>query len=96
MADREPWQSAAQIAVFLGVTPTTVRDWARTGVIPGYQPGGREWLFKASEVDAAVMASRKQTEQPAAPVPIRRRRSIATPIASVTSMRDLIRSGELR
>ncbi len=72
--DREPFLSAGEIAAFLGVTPETAREWARTGVIPGHQPGGRVWLFKASEVDAAVKASRARAEKPANPMPIRNRR----------------------
>lgn len=93
-ADREPYRSAAYVAGWLGVTDATVREWARTRVIRGYQPGGRAWLFLASEV--AVDIARSQPQAPeAAPEPEERTPVRIVAGERITSIRALIREGRL-
>lgn len=93
-ASREPYRSVEQIAAWLGIRPATVREWARTGVITGHQPGGRVWLFRESEVEADIARSGRQpSELPVAPKP--RPRPVAVSSPPITSIRDRIRRGEL-
>jgi excisionase family DNA binding protein len=93
---REPYLSAPQVADWLGITLRTVREWARTGVIRGHQPGGRIWLFRASEIEADIA---KSSQRPAAiepPQPERRRRApVVSTIGPVTSLQALRRQGRL-
>ena len=91
---REPFHSADVVAAWLGVTPQTIRLWARTGVIRGHQPGGRVWLFRASEVEHDITLERSLRVD-VAPEPVRRSRPAVVSTAPVTSIRDLIRRGAL-
>lgn len=89
-ADREPYLSASEIAPLLGgITPETVRSWARAGVIRGHQPGGRVWLFLWSEVRSDIAA---RGEAPAEAAPVRRARGNPerVPTARVTDLRQLL------
>jgi excisionase family DNA binding protein len=46
----EPWLSADDIAVHLGVTKDTVYTWIADKAMPAHKIG-RLWKFRASEVD---------------------------------------------
>lgn len=50
----EPFVGAREVAAYLNnMSPLTVKQWAKTGKIPGTKPG-KEWLFQLSEVKAAL------------------------------------------
>jgi len=49
----EKWSSLEEIAVHLGVSKDTIRNWIRKGAIP-YRKVGKQYKFKISEVDAWV------------------------------------------
>lgn len=51
----EPWLSADDIAVYLGVTKDTVYTWIAEKAMPAHKVG-RLWKFKASEIDDWVRA----------------------------------------
>ena len=51
----EPWLSADDIAIHLGVTTDTVYSWIAGRAMPAHKIG-RLWKFQASEVDAWVRA----------------------------------------
>jgi excisionase family DNA binding protein len=51
MDDR--WLSLAEIAVYLGVSKDTVYRWLELRHMPAHKVG-RQWKFKAAEVDAWV------------------------------------------
>lgn len=93
-ADPESYRNAAAIATWLGVEQETVRHWARTGVIRGYQPGGRAWLFLASEVAVDVAKSQPRRAAPQ-PTSIEQKRAQVATGERVTSIRELIRKGAL-
>jgi excisionase family DNA binding protein len=77
----EPFVTAEAVATDTGVTAETIRAWARAGVIPGYRPGGREWLFLWSEVAEAIRATRHQPIQAEAK-PRRERRLRSVPVTT--------------
>jgi excisionase family DNA binding protein len=44
-----------QAAEYLGVAPTTLRDWARAGTIPSHRlPGSSLYRYHPDELDAAL------------------------------------------
>lgn len=49
----EPWLSAENIAIHLGVTKETVYSWIAEKSMPAHKVG-RLWKFQASEVDTWV------------------------------------------
>lgn len=51
----EPWLSADEISVHLGVAKDTVYAWIGRSYMPAHRVG-RLWKFKASEVNAWVRA----------------------------------------
>lgn len=92
---REPFHSAEEVAAWLGVTPATVREWARAGVIRGHRPGGRVWLFRASEVEEDIAQTQQRVlTQPEPVVPIRRRPAVVS-VEPVVSLRQKLREGTL-
>jgi excisionase family DNA binding protein len=46
----------------LKIAPKTMRDWLRTGRMPGFK-AGKLWRVRASDIDA-VIASRLQLSRP--------------------------------
>ena len=45
------WISLEEAAAYLGVKPGTIRDWLRKGkAIPAHKVG-KQWKFKATEID---------------------------------------------
>ena len=55
MDDR--WLSLAEIAVYLGVSRDTVYRWLELRHMPAHKVG-RQWKFKAAEVDAWVRSGK--------------------------------------
>lgn len=53
MTEMERWLSLEEIANHLGVSKETIRSWIRKETIP-YHKVGRQYKFKASEVDKWV------------------------------------------
>ena len=51
----EPWVSAEDVAVHVGVAKDTVYRWLEARTLPGHRVG-RLWKFKLSEVDEWVRA----------------------------------------
>jgi len=43
-----------QVAERLGLSVLTVRDWLRSGRLPGVKPGGRVWRVRAHDLDAYI------------------------------------------
>ena len=62
----EPWLSADDIAVHLGVTKDTVYAWIAERGMPAHKVG-RLWKFQASEVDDWVRHGRAATTGEVAP-----------------------------
>lgn len=91
---RERFHTADEIAAWLGLTPATIRQWARDGVIRGHQPGGRVWLFKVSEVEDDISRERRLRVD-AAPTPVRRQRPTLVSTEPITSIRERLRQGKL-
>jgi excisionase family DNA binding protein len=56
----EPWLSADDIAVHLGVTKDTVYAWIAEKDMPAHKVG-RLWKFQATEVDEWVRSGRAGT-----------------------------------
>jgi excisionase family DNA binding protein len=49
------WMTTAEAARYLRIKPATLRDWARTGVVPAHRiPGGGTYRFHARELDQAL------------------------------------------
>jgi excisionase family DNA binding protein len=71
----EPWLSAAEVAALVGMSSKTVRTWARAGRLPGVRFGGRDWKFRASDVER-VFEQALAAAQP--PAPAARRRPLPT------------------
>ena len=61
----EKWSSLEEIAVHLGVSKDTIRNWIRKGAIP-YRKVGKQYKFKISEVDAWVNSGKSADIQWAA------------------------------
>ena len=55
----ENWVSTKDIALHLGVTIETIRNWIRKETIPCHKVG-KLWKFKISEVDAWVMSGQSK------------------------------------
>ncbi len=51
----ERWMSVIEIASHLGISKETIYRWLELQKIPGHKIG-RLWKFRASEVDAWVLA----------------------------------------
>jgi len=52
------WIACKELAKRLLVTPATIRDWARRGVIPATKPfGAKSWKFHWATIDAALLAT---------------------------------------
>lgn len=49
----EKWTGLNEIAVYLGVTKDTIRNWLKKNTIPAHKIG-RQWRFRKSEVDAWI------------------------------------------
>lgn len=54
----EKWINVGEAAEFLGVKPGTVRDWIRKDTGIPAQKIGKQWKFKASELDAWVKSGK--------------------------------------
>lgn len=55
----ERWLSVDEIAFHLGVSKESIYRWAERGKIPAHKLG-RQWKFKASEVDSWIVKGSKQ------------------------------------
>ena len=53
----EKWVNLEDIALYLGVTKETVRNWIKKTDIPAHKIG-RQWKFKQSEVDEWVKSGK--------------------------------------
>ncbi len=53
----EKWVSLEEIALYLGVTKETVRNWIKKTDIPAHKIG-RQWKFKLSQVDEWVKSGK--------------------------------------
>ena len=58
----EPWLSAEEIAVHLGVSKDTVYAWISTQQMPAHKVG-RLWKFQTSEVDEWVRQGGASTQE---------------------------------
>ena len=47
-SSQDEWLSVADVAVELGMHPSTVRKWANDGLLPGMRIGRRQWRFRRS------------------------------------------------
>jgi excisionase family DNA binding protein len=59
----EPWVSAEDVAVHVGVAKDTVYRWLEARTLPGHRVG-RLWKFKLSEVDQWVRAGHTADAEP--------------------------------
>lgn len=59
MNETERWLSVEEIAAHLGVSKETVYRWLEKEKIPAHRVG-RLWKFKASEVDAWILAGQAE------------------------------------
>lgn len=59
--ENENWSSLEEIAVYLGVTKDTIRNWIKKTDIPAHRVG-RLWKFKQSEVDEWVKSGKSAIE----------------------------------
>lgn len=55
----ERWLSVDEIAFHLGVSKESIYRWAERGKMPAHKLG-RQWKFKASEVDSWMFKGSKQ------------------------------------
>jgi excisionase family DNA binding protein len=69
----EPWVDTLTIAAHLGKSVYTIRNRAKAGVLPAVKDG-RDWMFKLSEVDAAL--TNRTTDRWAASPRSRTRRKV--------------------
>jgi len=53
----ERWIGIDEAAEYLGVKPSTVRDWIKKTDIPANKVG-KQWRFKISELDAWIKSGR--------------------------------------
>lgn len=51
MVPARGYLSLKETAIFLGTSPSTLREWIRTRRLPHYKPG-KELLFKRTELDS--------------------------------------------
>lgn len=54
ISNNEKWVGIEDAATYLGVKPSTVRDWIRKDTGIPAQKIGKQWKFKYSELDAWV------------------------------------------
>ena len=59
-ADADPVMNVKEAARFLGIPPTTLRYYAKRGLVPNFRLG-RHWKFRFSELNAWARA---KTEKP--------------------------------
>lgn len=57
----ERWLSVDEIAFHLGVSKESIYRWAEKGKMPAHKLG-RQWKFKASEVDRWVVSDKSNKE----------------------------------
>jgi excisionase family DNA binding protein len=69
----EPWVSAEDVAVHVGVAKDTVYRWLEARTLPGHRVG-RLWKFKLSEVDQWVRAGHAADAEPEPEATTRRKR----------------------
>jgi excisionase family DNA binding protein len=62
----EEWLSLSEAAEFLGVHPSTVRNWSDQGTLPVYRTSGSHRRYKKSEIE--LWAQSKRQEQQLAPL----------------------------
>lgn len=55
----ERWVTAEELAAHLRTSTQSIRAWVKEGRISGFKPG-KLWLFKISEVEAALSARRDE------------------------------------
>lgn len=55
------WVSSKEIAIHLGVTIDTIRNWIKKETIPCHKVG-KLWKFKISEVDAWVISGQARED----------------------------------
>ena len=75
---QERFVSAEMVAEFLSIERRMVLCWARAGIIPGHPlgDGGRRiWRFRISEVEAAVLGSKRPVRSTMSPGSLRGQRS---------------------
>lgn len=53
----EKWVNLEDIALYLGVTKETIRNWIKKTDIPAHKIG-RQWKFKLTEVDEWVKSGK--------------------------------------
>ena len=53
----ERWIGVEEVAEYLGVRPSTIRDWIKKGTIPANKIG-KQWKFKKSELDEWIRSGR--------------------------------------
>ena len=53
----ESWVSTKEIAIHLGVTIETIRNWIKKDTIPCHRVG-KLWKFKITEVDQWIMSNK--------------------------------------
>lgn len=57
----ERWLSVKEVAAHLGVSKETIYRWIERQIIPCHKIG-RQWKFKASEVDKSVEEGKLSSE----------------------------------
>jgi len=53
----ETWVGIAEVAIYLGVTKDTIRNWIKKTNIPAHRIG-KLWKFKLSEIDEWVKSGK--------------------------------------
>jgi excisionase family DNA binding protein len=66
MSTIEPWFSVEDVAIHLRVSKETVYRWLEKGKIPAHRVG-KQWRFKASEVDEWVKSGNASDTREALP-----------------------------
>lgn len=59
----EAWLTVEQMAAYLNIAPITVYRWIEADKIPCHKVG-RQWRFKASEVDNWILRGEASDEAP--------------------------------
>ena len=67
----ERWLSLAEIATYLGVSKDSVYRWLEVRHMPAHKVG-RQWKFKAAEVDAWVRSGKADFTPAAVATKVRR------------------------
>lgn len=63
VSTHERWLSVDEIAQHLGVSKVSIYRWAESGEMPAHKVG-RQWKFKATEVDCWVKNGKAAEDQP--------------------------------